>query len=313
MMKQLKTLAILSLALTLSACGSSETANTEAPAEEQQTQEAASPETAEPVKEEEPANQLPAFEPYTVIDNDECTVTVKEVKLGDKLTAKFMMENKSDSAEYSFDVWEVSVNGISLDSNSYSLGYKTLPAGKKANETLTISKNALKDFGVDQDFTDLEIRMTVRDYNDYEADAVADERFHIYPYGEDKAVKYVYEPADNHHVLVDNDDVKIVQTGFDKANNDNYYAYAFRFYIENKTDTTLNLYAEDAYINGYQVYPYIQGNLGAGKACFTAWYIDQSQLTENDIETIEEAEVDLSIYDYDSYDNVFSDTLTLVP
>lgn len=309
MMKQLKTLAILSLALTLGACGSSEPANTEAPAEEQQTQEA-----AEPVKEEKPAEQPIAFEPYTVIDNDECTVTVKEVKIDDRMEVKFEVENKSDSAEYKFSIRELAVNGISMDETSYAMSFGALPAGKKENKALTIDKDVLKDYGVDQDLTDIEVRMVVGDYNDYEAEPAADETFHIYPYGEDKAVIYVYEPAENHHVLLDTDEVKIVQVGFDDENiKIGGAAYAFRLYIENKTDSKMQAHSTEGYVNGYQIHPLFTNIIRPGKACFATWYIAEQSMEENNIETLEEAELKLSLSDYESHDTFFYDTITLVP
>ncbi len=52
------------------------------------------------------------------------------------------------------------------------------------------------------------------DSNDWSADPVGKETIHVYPYGEENAVAFVREAQATDNVIIDNDYVTVIVTGY---------------------------------------------------------------------------------------------------
>ncbi len=259
----------------------------------------------------ETANNEITFTELTVVDNDECSIIITGIDedgfWGYTLTAE--LENKSEDKTYMFSVESATVNGVMSDPFFAS----EVAAGKKSNEEISfINDTTLEENGIDE-FTDIELTFKVYNSDDWEEDAVANETVHVYPYGEDKATTFTRESQDTDNVLVDNDEVTVIVTGYDP---DDTWGYGVNLYLVNKTDTEVMFSVDDASINGYMIDPVYATTVNAGKCAFStiSWY--DSDLEDNSIDNIKEIEFKLSAYNNEDWlDDYYVDgqTVTLNP
>ena len=144
------------------------------------------------------------------------------------------------------------------------------------------------------------------------ADDVAYETVHVYPKGEEEAQFFQRPAQDTDTVLVDNDDISVIVTGYEP---DSLWGYAVKLFLVNKTDRTLVFTADNTSVNGFMLDPYYGHELKPGKCCFDEMTWFDSDLEDNGIETVEDIEFSLRVYDSDDWtaDDIFNDVLTLTP
>jgi hypothetical protein len=250
-----------------------------------------------------------AFEETTVIDNDECTVTITGIDTDDLwgYTLKANLENKSADKTYMFSVESAAINGVQCD----PLFATEVAAGKKANSDISFTDSTLEENGIEE-YTDIELTFRVYDSDDWLGDDVAKETAHIYPYGADKATTYVRETQPTDIVLVDNDYVTVIVTDFDP---DNMWGYAANLYLVNKTDATVMFSVDDVSVNGYMIDPFYATSVSAGKSAFSSITWFSSDFEDNGISNVEEIEMLFKAHDYDSWgsDSYFEEVVTLNP
>lgn len=182
--------------------------------------------------------------------------------------------------------------------------------GKKSNNEISFSDNEKE--ALIPVFTDIELEIRVHDSNDWMADDVAHETIHIYPLGEDKATIYVREPQSTDTVIVENDQIAMIVTGYEK---DSIWGYTANVYLVNKTDTALTFSADNVSVNGFMCDPFWATEVAAGKVAFSSISWSDSSFEENGITDVEEIEMDIRIHDADDWmaDNIFEETVTLNP
>ena len=274
----------------------------------------AEPAKTEPLKTEppktEPAPTEPpyVFEEVTAVDNDYCTIKITGVEV-DRIwgyTLKVLLENKSPDKTFMYSVKDGSVNGVVWD----PLFATTVAPGKKANEKISFSDNDKE--ALLQDFTDIEMTLRVYDSDDWSADPVALETVHVYPLGQDKATPYVREPQSTDTVIVDNDQISIIVTGY---RTDSIWGYTADLYLVNKTDKCLMFSTDDVSVNGFMCDPLFATTVAPGKVSFSDMNWFTSSLEENGISKVEEIELTIRVYDYDNWsaDNIYKETVTLNP
>ena len=144
------------------------------------------------------------------------------------------------------------------------------------------------------DYSDIELSFSVSDSEDWMADPVAKETVHVYPYGEDKAVQFVREPKDTDKVLVDNEYVTAIVTGYE---DDEIWGYTVQLFLINKTDKDLMFSVDDAAVNGFMADPIFAEEVFSGKCAFSSMSWSDTDLAENNITKIEEIEFKLRVYD----------------
>jgi hypothetical protein len=249
------------------------------------------------------------FEETTVVDNDECAVKIIEIDT-DGLwgyTLKANLENKSTDKTYMFAVEDAAINGVQCD----PFFATEVAAGKKSNNDISFSSSTLEEYGI-KECTDIELTFRIYDSDDWTAGNVAKETVHIYPYGEDKATAYVREAQPTDIVLVDNDYVTVVVTGYDP---DNMWGYAVNLYLENKTDTAVMFSVDDASVNGYMADPFYATSVSPHKCAFSSISWSSSEFEQNDISEVNEIEMLFKARDYDNWqsDSYFEEVITLNP
>lgn len=250
-----------------------------------------------------------SFTEMIVVDNDECTIKITGLEENRKrdYTAKLLLENKTADKTLMFSVDDETVDGVCFT----TLFAKEVAAGKKANAEIRIKNDDLKNYGVTE-YTDIELSFRVYDSNDWLADDVAKKTINIYPYGEENAVRFVRESQDTDNVIIDNENVTVIVTGYDK---DGIWGYTVNLYLINKTDTGVMFCVDDASVNGYMADPFYAESVPAGKSAFSSMSWSNSELEENEIEEIETIEFKFRAYDERNwFDGDFAnDTITLIP
>ena len=243
-----------------------------------------------------------------LIDDDVCKIALKKFSTDDDyygFTCKVYLENKTDLNLY-FSADYTAVN----DYMASSYFGETVAPGHKTNAELHVYRDDLEENNI-TDIGKLTLKMIVRDDDDWSADYLEEQVFNILPFGADVPAQPEQQFSDDDIVLVDQDGVRMILTGFDAT--DNYYFLA-KVYCENNTDKDLRFdTGSSSAINGYEINPYLYEYVPAGKKVNTDihWYWED--LEDNDIETIEDIELALEIEDYNDYwaDPIFEDTIYL--
>lgn len=293
-MKRLVTLLLsLMLVLSLAACGENPTSGTNDGTNSPQN---------------ENKNEL-SFTEVVAVDNAECLIKITEIDPDNMwgFTLKAQLENKSDDKTYMFSVESASINGVQCDPFFAS----EVTAGKKSNEEIIFMSDELEENGVG-DYTDIELTFRVYDSNDWTADEVARETIHIYPYGEDKAVKFVRETQVSDNVIIDNEYVTVIVTGYE---DDEIWGYTVNLFLLNKTDKNVMFSVDDASVNGYMADPFYATSVSADKCAFSSMSWSDTTLEENNITNIEEIEFKFRAYNEDDWtsDDFANENITLNP
>lgn len=239
----------------------------------------------EPNNEDVITQEPEKFEELTVVDNEECTIKITGIK-EDSLwgyTVNTILENKSAEKTYMFAVRDAAINGVATE----VISAKKVAPGKKANGDVVFAADSkLKDNGI-QDFTDIEISFRVYDSENLSDAAVAEETVHVYPYGKDKAEIYNREQKDTDNVIVDNENVTIIVTGYDK---NSIRGYSVNVFLVNKTDTEVMFSIDEESVNGYMIDPFWAYSVNAGKCAFASISWSNSLLEDNNITEVETIE-----------------------
>lgn len=250
-----------------------------------------------------------SFTEIVAVDNDECTIKITDID-PDNLwgyTLKVQLENKSTEKTYMYSVESASINGVQCD----PFFATEVAAGKKSNNEISFSDSDLEDNGVG-DYTDIELTFRVYDSNDWMADEVARETVHVYPYGEDKATIFVREAQANDNVIIDNDYVTVIVTGYE---DDAIWGYTVNLFLLNKTDKDVMFSVDEASVNGYMADPFYATEVAAGKCAFSSMSWSDTTLEDNSITAVEEIEFKFRAYDSDNWfgDDFANEIITLNP
>ena len=297
-MKRIATLLLVfTLLLSLVACGG-ENANNDGSTKANNTTNNADQTTSsqeETTKGEETAENEITFTEMVAIDNEECAIKIIGIEADNMwgFTVKALLENKSADKTYMFSVETAAINGVQCD----PFFATEVAAGKKSNEEISFTDDVLEENGITE-YTDIELTFRVYDSNDWTADAVAKETIHIYPYGEDKAVNFVREAQDSDNVIIDNDYVSVIVTGYEE---DEILGYTVNLFLLNKTDKNVMFSVDEASVNGFMADPFYATSVSAGKCAFSSMSWSDTTFEENSITEVETIEFKFRAYDEDNW------------
>ena len=250
-----------------------------------------------------------AFEELTVIDNAECVIKITGINPENiwGYSLDVYLENKSAEKTYMYSIRGASVNGVESD----PLFASEVASGKKANETISFSDSELRENGIDK-FTDIELFFYVYDSNDWGAEPVAEKSVHVYPYGEDKAETFIREVQSTDNVIIDNDNVRVIVTGYEE---DDIWGYTVNLFLENKTDKEVMFSVDEVAVNGYMADPFFASTVLPGKCKFTSMSWSDTSFEENNITEVEEIEMVFRAYNSEEFmaDDYARETIVLNP
>lgn len=246
-----------------------------------------------------------------VVDNEYCSVTLASCKEeSSSVDLKFVLENKTSDKNIMFSMDNTAVNGWILS----SLFAETVASGKKSNETLSFSKSDLSDLDI-KAVDKLEFSMRIYDDDDWMADEFVEDTFVVYPTG--KAEADIVSPdrwyGNDEMSVVDNDSCSFVVLG---TYEDDIWGYTVAAYLENKTaDKTLMFSWDNVSVNCYMVDPFWASSVTPGNKKIATINFSSSAFEENDIESVDEIEFSLRVYDGNDWfaNDIVNDTFTYNP
>lgn len=245
--------------------------------------------------------EKPTIDEAVVYDKDGIKITAKEY-VSDSIWGdgiKFLIENDTSK--------NIMVGCNALIVNNYMISdlFATeVAAGKKTNETMTLSSTQLKAAGIDV-IGQIEVYFHIYDSDSF--DNIADTdcvliKTSLYNQMDTKA-------DDSGEVLYDKDGIKIIGK---YVNDSDFWGAAILLYIENNTDKNVIIQADNVSINGFTFDSAIfSSTVYAGKKSYDDITLFSSELEENGIKSVEEVSLKFKIINPDSYDTISkSDEIT---
>ena len=277
--------------------------------------ENASPQNDVPQNSTEPAKDKDtttySIKDYVVVDNDQCSLVITGVE-DSRTSVKFSVvcENKTSDKTLMFSEDGVAVNGWSYT----SLFVNEVAAGKKKTDTLSFSKSTLKKYGIEY-IDELLLCLRIYDSDDWLADAVVKDVFYVYPTGKTKDEVWYAErtAAPGDALIVDNDDCTFIICSA-QAEKGIFSAYKLNVYLKNKTDSAATFSWDDTSVNGFMCDPFWAASVPPGCSSYSEISFSSSSFKDNNIETVEEIEFELSVYnDYDIFNKLLEKVYTYNP
>ena len=303
MKKALVLVLLCSLLFSMTACGENgstaelPSVSSDAESEQQETYEETEKErSAQEITSDDTSTESIPFETVTVADNEACSIIIREIE-EDSIwgyTLKTLLENRSADKTYMFSVQSASVNGVEAD----PLFAREVAAGMKANEEISFTGDKLTENGITQ-YTDIALSFRVYDNDDWMADLVYEDTIHVYPYGQEKAEKYVREMQPSDIIVAENEYASVAVTGYTE---DPVWGYTVNLFLVNKTsDHAIMFSVDDASVNGYMIDPFFATTVNPGNCAFREMSFSDSALEENSITNIDEIAFSLRAYDADQF------------
>lgn len=212
---------------------------------------------------------------------------------------KFLIENDTTK--------NIMVGCNALIVNNYMISdlFATeVAAGKKTNETMTLSSSQLKAAGIDV-IGQIEVYFHIYDTDTY--DNIADTdcvliKTSLYDQMDTKA-------DDSGEVLYDKDGIKIIGK---YVNDSDFWGAAILLYIENNSDKNVVIQADNVSINGFTFDSAIfSSTVYAGKKSYDDITLFSSELEENGIKSVDEVSLKFKIINPNTYDTISkSDEIT---
>ena len=175
-MKKTISLALAALlALSMAACGSSDSVTTP-PTTEAVTQVTTAPATEATTVETTEATTA-AFESIVLVDNEDITFSITGIEEDGLMgyTLKVFLENKTDR-ELMFTLEDTSVNGFMCD----PFWAETVVAGKKSNTTISWFESDFQENDIES-VEDITFTLRIYDNDDWMADDILKEVFTVNP------------------------------------------------------------------------------------------------------------------------------------
>lgn len=299
---------VLTIVLSLAACGTdsrvkepasvssenSQNAEKETPADNGSHAEAE--EKPDPTEEEPTAttNLEATVEETVILDESNVKVTVKGLSMdgwsGPSL--KLLIENNSDKA-LTFQTRNSSVNGYMVE----TIMSENVAAGKKSNTDLTFSSSELELAGITE-IADMEFSLHVFDsdsWDDYLDSAQISVKTSL-------ADSFDYQFDDSGEVVYNANGIKLVVKGL--LEGDSYLGPEIVMYIENNSDQNFTVQVRDVSINGFMMTAVFSSDVMVGKRCIDGITFLSSDMEDNGVTKIDSAELSFHIFNMDSWDDI---------
>lgn len=233
-------------------------------------------------------------EEQVLLDNEYLTITAKEA-IDDYLfgpSVKVLIENKSDKTLCA-QVRELSINNYMID----AIFSATVDPGKKAYDNIVFSAVDLDNAHITR-VSNIEFYFHV--FDDDTWDTLFDSEI-ININTNDSEVEDLFN-SDGIELYNDNG-VNIIYQGL--TNNSANAGIDLVFYITNDTDNTIAVQVDSASLNGFMIDPIMSAEVASGKKIVYYMTIYQSELTENEITSLENLEITFRIIDNNTYETLY--------
>jgi len=243
-------------------------------------------------------NEIPADEvtvdEQVVLDHDGITVTVKSLEMdgtwGPRL--KVFVENKRDNS-VTIQVRDLAINGVMVE----SIFSCEVAAGKQANDEIVFMSTDLEVAGIEL-IKEIEFKFHVFDTETW--DTVFDSETITITTSAPASFAQAYD--DSGFVALDQDGFKIVIKYLDSK--ESFWGADIYTYIENNSDIDATIQIRNMSVNGFMIEPIFSTEVLAGKKAFDTITFLESDLTDNEITSIDELEFKFHIFETNSGDTV---------
>ncbi|MGN1418144.1 MAG: hypothetical protein ACI4W6_02325 [Acutalibacteraceae bacterium] len=203
-----------------------------------------------------------------------------------------LIENNSDKS-ITVQAESCSVNGIMVD----AIFSADIAAGKKDNNSITLSSTDLEAANITT-IKDIELVLSIYDFDSWDA-IVKSEKIKIQTTADNS---YVQPVDDSGFLAYEDDNVKIVVKKLNSS--DSFWGSDLYLYIENNSDKSLTVQANDVSVNGFMVDPMFSCEIDAGKKAFDTISFFETDLENNSITDITNIELKFHIIDTETFDTV---------
>lgn len=238
-------------------------------------------------------SDLNTIEEQVLLDQDGVKITAKEYVedflFGEGI--KILVENTSEG--------NVGIQCNAVIVNNYMIADLfacEVAAGKKANETIYLLSTELEAAGI-ENIGQIELYFHIYNSDTYST-LFESECITIQTSGfSDMDVT----PDDSGAELYNEDGIRIVGKVVDK---NSFWGSAVLLYLENTSGRNVLVTCDNMSINGFMVNGYLYSTIYDGKMAIDEIIIMQSDLDENEIDSVEEIELSFTIIDADSFMSV---------
>ena len=229
-----------------------------------------------------------------ILDQDDIKITLKSLSfdgwIGPEL--KVLIENNSEKG-VTIQTRDSAVNGVMIDTTFSA----SVEPDKKSNDEITFSSSDLEQAGIDT-LKDIEFLFHVFESESWDAmfdsDAIlisttAEEGF-VQQYND--AGTLLYEDSGFRVVIQSKDDTE------------SFWGADIYVYVENLTTSDITVQLRDTSVNGFMIDPMFSCSVLPGKRAYDSITFLESYLTDNGIDSIDEMEFSLHIFDSKSWDTI---------
>lgn len=203
---------------------------------------------------------------------------------------KLIIENNS-TQNVTIQTRNSSINGYMID---FQISCE-VAAGKKANDTISISRSELNASGV-KAIANIEFNFHIFDTDTWDAIVDSD----VVTLNTSISDTHTQEYDSTGTVLFEDSTVKIISK---KLVEDDYDTEAI-LYIENNSSQYITVQARDTSINGFMVDPTISTDIAPGKKAVTDMSFSNADLEENSITSVDSIETSFHVFSTDSLDTI---------
>lgn len=242
------------------------------------------------------SNEKTTIEETVLLERDGIKITAKEYITdsfwGDGV--KLLIENTSDK--------NLTVSCDALMVNDYMVAdllfSGNVAAGKKTNETLYLSSTELKNAGIDNVG---KVEIDFYAYDDNYSRVFENE---IVTLATNKIDSIDVNSNVDGVVLYNENDIKIVGQ---YVKDNSFWGTSVVVYVENNTEKEITVTCDNLSVNGFMVSEYFYSNVYPGKKAVDSITLFDSDLEENDIDSVEDIELSFKILNSKNY-NVIDQT-----
>jgi hypothetical protein len=234
-------------------------------------------------------------EEKVILENGGVVITLKSLSIDDLFgpTLDILIENNSEK-----DIVVQTRNSVINDVMIDALFSSEVAAGKKANDGITFMASDLQKADI-KTIKNFEFSIIIIDAGSfdtiYESDTID------IPTSADPA--YVQNFDDSGFVALDKNDIKIVIKKLDSE--DSFWGADIYVFIENNSGKDVTIQLRDVSINGFMVEPIFSSDVLAGKKAFDTITFLESDLADNNIESIDNLEFSFHIFDTKTWNTIY--------
>ncbi|MBE3093648.1 MAG: hypothetical protein IMZ52_01355, partial [Actinobacteria bacterium] len=193
------------------------------------------------------------------------------------------------------------INGVMIE----SMFSCDVVAGKKANNEITFMSSDLKTAQIET-IKDIEFSFHIADPESF-TEIYSSDTINITTSADES---FVQSYDDSGFVALDQNDFKVVVKKLDSE--DSFWGADIYLYVENNSDKNAIMQVRDVSINGFMVEPMFSCDILSGKKAFDSITFLESDLKDNNIESINDLEFYFTIVESDGWNKIFDSDLLKV-